>query len=171
MISGLELVTLGLALGDADHHVSEEGGNNRGERVKRYLKAAGITVPAPWCAAWVNERAQLAADMLGTVSPLEQVKLQALVQSYHNWATENWLLVKDPRPGDLVLFKFGKSGRWDHIGFVVRPLDGNVFDTVEGNTSPGVGATDLEKQREGDGVFIKQRKLYSYPVEFVRWAL
>lgn len=173
MSSALPLVTLGLALAEVDHLVREDAGPNRGERIDRYNANTDPPVPpgSPYCAAGVQYVADVAAKALDVYNPLDAVRLEAYVQSYHDWAKEGGLFVPVPRRGDLVLFSFGGL-RFDHIGIVARDLDRlGRFQSVEANTSPGVGLSDRERQREGDGWYRKERRIEGgYPVRFVRWV-
>lgn len=166
-------VALGVALGDVDHGVHEEGGNNNGSRIRAYLKHCDppINVAAPWCAASCQYWADFAADALGVQNPLNDVRLEAYVQSYHDWAKAAGKLidVEHAQPGDLILYNFGGS-RFDHIGIVLQPLHAGRIVSVEGNTSPGVGASAVERERDGDGVFVKVRTLGRQPIAIVRWA-
>lgn len=160
----LRQVTLGVAICEAQRKVREDG-TNSGPRVREYLKAAGVSVAAPWCAAFVNFCADVAASALALKNPLDDVKLEAYVQSYFQWADESHALVKESQalPGDLVLYSFGKK-RWDHIGLLLdTPVDGS-FRAIEGNTNAAGG-------REGDGVLVRLRGTKKgYPVQFVRWT-
>ena len=169
----LPLVALGIALGDVDHGVIEEGGPNCGPRVRAYLKHCDppINVAAPWCAAFVQYVSDVAADHLDVPNPLNEVKLEAYVQSYHDWARASGRCVpiEDAQPGDLILYNFGGQ-RWDHIGIVLRPLRHGRIATVEGNTSSGVGSNAAERQRDGDGVFVRVRSNGLHPIEIVRWS-
>lgn len=169
----LQLVTLGMAIAEADLGVREDGGENRGPRVSRYLASTDppINVAAPWCAAWVQYLSDRAAHHLDVANPLDEVRREALVADYVSWAAgKNRLASIDTmRPGDLIAFNF-RGQRWDHIGIVVRRLQGNMVSTVEANTSPGVGATNLERERDGDGVFTKVRNLVRQPVAIIRWG-
>jgi hypothetical protein len=161
----LRLVTLGVAACEAQRKVREEGAPNSGPRVMEYLSNAGINVAAPWCAAFVQMCADIAASTLAIKNPLDDVKLEAYVQSYFQWADENNLLVKESQalPGDLVLYSFGKK-RWDHIGILLDAPTESAFRTIEGNTNAA-------GSREGDGVLIRLRGTKKgYPVQFVRWA-
>lgn len=158
-------VALGVALRDADNRVQEEGGNNRGPWIRQYLDNVDppIAIAAPWCAAFVQYCSDVAARALGIPNPLDDVKHEALVQSYADWFTH---AVVDPwsaEPGDLVLFSFGGE-RWDHIGFVVQRPTGNGFFTCEGNTG-------VDSERDGDGVSLKPRLLTDGEREpkFIRW--
>lgn len=170
MTSTLPLVALGIALGDVDHGVIEEG-NNTGPRIRAYLKHAGITVPAPWCAAAVTYWSDIAAEALDVPNPLDAVKLEAYVPSFHEWAKSEDRIVDVAlaQPGDLILYKFGGK-RWDHIGIVLRPLKNGRIAAVEGNTGPGIGSSVDEREREGDGVYAKLRTIGRQPIEIVRWA-
>lgn len=169
----LPLVTLGIALGDVDHGVHEEGGNNNGLRVRAYLKHCDppINIAAPWCAAFVQYVSDVAADALDTPNPLNDVRHEAYVQSYYDWAKATGKLVTegDASPGDLILYNFGGK-RWDHIGVVLRPLSKGMIAAIEANTSAGVGATAAERERDGDGVFVKVRNIGRQPIAIVRWA-
>lgn len=163
----LGLVTLGVALGEVDHEVREVGGNNRGPRIAHYLRSLDppINDAAPWCAAMISYVSDVAAQALGVPNPLDGVRHEAYVQSFHDWASAQGLIVQpsEAEPGDLVLFDF-RGIRWDHIGIVLTPPDeSGGFRSVEGNTGD-------RSQRDGDGVFVKGRRIDSYPTAFVRWA-
>jgi hypothetical protein len=162
----LRATTLGVALAHVDFGIREDGGNNRGAMIRRYL--GNLEPPmkegAPWCAAFVQFCADVAARGRGVSNPLDAVKLEAFVQSYYDEFRVDVLGPRVlPEPGDLVLFKFNGSERWNHIGLVSQPPVGSVFITVEGNTG------DVS-QRDGDGVYKKPRDSSKYPTCFIRWA-
>lgn len=163
----LRLTTLGVALAHADFKVREEGGNNRGPMIRKYLASLDppIKVDAPWCAAFVAYVSDVAARGLGIRNPLDAVKHEALVQSYYNEFRLDVLgPAIRPEPGDLALFKFGKTETWNHIGFVAQPPTvGTIFWACEGNTG------DVS-QRDGDGVYLKPRDAAKQPTCFIRWA-
>lgn len=165
-MADLALVALGAALMDADHRVREEGGNNRGPRIRQYLANADppINVAAPWCAAFVQYCTDVAARGRGKRNPLDEVRREAYVQDYWEWGAPDRIVSPHlAQAGDLVLFSFGGE-RWDHIGIVSQPPgDGTTFWSVEGNTGD-------ENQRDGDVVAHKPRQLDSgYAVQFMRW--
>ena len=161
----IKRVALGVAGCDADHKVREEGGNNRGSRIRQYLTSVDppINSAAPWCAAAVQYWSDTAARILGVPNPLDTVRLEAYVQSYHDHlAPAGVVLPVVAEPGDLALFSF-HGERWDHIGLLAQPVRNGTFWTVEGNTSDS-------DQRDGDVVAIKSRNLgSSYAVEFITW--
>lgn len=175
----LRAAALGVAVGEAANDVREVGGENRGGKIRTYLSNAGISIPAPWCAAFVQWVTDGAARYLAVANPLDDVQREALVADYATLGKERGWTVEpfQARPGDLVLFRFGDSDRWNHIGFLEERLQYvqqrgrrvyRSFRTCEGNTSPGVGG-DAEAQREGEGVYRKLRKYRPARVRFLSW--
>lgn len=168
----LALAALGRALGDAKHGVHEELGPNDGVWIREYRKNADPPIPVAcaWCAlamqAWWDDPAKL----LGIANPLDDVKQEALVASYYNWAKENGKLVTpiEAQAGDLVFYQFSGLGTWNHIEILARKIDTIHIRTIGGNTSPGVGATAEEKERDGDGVYVRDRIITRQPTAFAR---
>lgn len=165
------MTALGRALGDAKHAVGEELGPNDGVWIRKYRANAEPPIPVacPWCALAVQAWWDDAARLLKMLNPLDAVKQEALVQSYFNWAQESGKLVNliDAGPGDLVIFKFSSSQTYNHIELLAWKGN-NALRTVGGNTSPGVGQTTEEKQREGDGVYVRDRVPTLQPIAFIR---
>lgn len=159
----LRHLTTVVALRELAANVREEGTND-GPRVRLYLRNAGIAVPAPWCAAFVQFCSDEAANELLVTNPLDAVKQQALVQSYHNFsASVEWIIPPaEADVGDLVLYNLGGS-RWDHIGIVVVPPGRNqTFVAIEGNTND-------DGAREGYEVAMRSRKIVAGRTAFARW--
>lgn len=162
----LREVALAVAIGELANDVREIGGENRGEKVRTYLANAAINVPAPWCAAFAQWCSDAAARIVGVPNPLDAVVREALVQDYVTLAEDPFSQLRivgadHALPGDLIAFRFGGS-RWNHIGFVMDAPDHQSVATVEGNTSP-------EGSREGDGVYLKTRKVIAGRTTFIRW--
>lgn len=91
-----------------------------------------------WCAifvSWVFARS-------GYRQAIRTLNGASYVPDWVNYAkaTGQWRPVGTytPRAGDIVIFWF--TNRPDHIGLVVRPIDGGV-ETLEGNTSSGGSRT------------------------------
>lgn len=176
----LQDITLGVALCEADLDIKEEGGNNRGPRIMEHLANVDppIHTAAPWCAAAVQGWSDVAAQAAGITNPLDAVRQEALVQSYHQFAIDGALFVMadQAKRGDLVLYQFGRNAdRWNHIGLlVIPPSDSgpNMFVAVEGNTPLEDAPEDEQRdsRTKVDGVAIKVRVVGRYPVEFIRWA-
>ena len=55
-----------------------------------------------------------------------------------------------PVAGDIVFFDWNADGRYDHTGIFVRWLDGDTFESIEGNTS-------LKNQSNGGEVMLRKR--------------
>ena len=162
-------VALGVAIGDLARNVREQGGDNRGPEVGEYLANAGIPVPAAWCAAFVQWISDKAAQINGASNPLDAVAREALVADYVTLAEQRGWIVDgyQVRRGDLMCFRFGNSGRWNHIGIVMdppirTPAGWGRVRTVEGNTNQ-------QGVREGDGVFQKMRAVVDGRVCFIQW--
>lgn len=137
--------------------------SNWGARVSEYLREAGITVPAPWCAAFVYWCARRAAALKGVPLPLEGVALQGYVQSYYLHALKSgWILERsEVGPGDLFLIWFPSLGRYAHIGFVYE-MHADHYLTIEGNTDAAGG-------RDGIEVASRRRQIAASTI-FLRWS-
>lgn len=150
--------------------VREQGGNNRGLAIRKFLAACDppLAEGNPWCAAMVQAGSDVAALAVGVVNPLDAVKLEAYVQSYVDWARALGLVVANPAavtPGMLACFSFG-GARYDHIGVAASPVTaGGSFRCYEGNTSDA-------SQRDGDAVALKPRTIHTgkKPVLFIDWT-
>lgn len=161
----LRHLAVGVALGELGRRVRERG-ENSGPEIDAYLKNAGIHVPAPWCATFVQWCADRAARLHGLPNPLDGVAREALVLDYFTLASERgWLVTASQADaGDLVLYDFPNNARaWDHIGFLVEPPGtGGVFTAIEGNTN-------AEGGREGNAVALKDRRINPGRTVFARW--
>lgn len=142
----------------------EEGGNNRGSKVREY-QAATYLAPGdwPWCAAfvcwcvreWVLSGAFRDMQMPGTGSmiPSRWWPTTPRAFGFEAWAKERGLPVLGERAavkaGDIVVFDMS------HVGIAVAsaPAGSKHVETVEGNT----GVVGLRDSASGDGVFRKKR--------------
>lgn len=163
MSGAIATVALGVFAGDADHNVVEVGANNRGPRIREYLASVGLGEGYAWCAAGVFYCWDYASEVTGEPNPLEAVPLRGLVESYFE-TFRNYVVSPESAPvGSLVLMKFGSNDRaYDHLGLLrkrIAPGSLAGADTVEGNTGPGIGTDPVEREREGDGVYLRTRGL------------
>lgn len=139
----------------------EEGGNNRGSKVREY-QGATYLAPGdwPWCAAFVCWciREWLAggalADSLDTAARISAWRPKTpRAFGFEAWAKERGLPVLGERAavkaGDIVVFDMS------HVGIAVAsaPAGSKHVETVEGNT----GVVGLRDSAAGDGVFRKKR--------------
>lgn len=153
---------LGIALEEAWSGVHEVGGNNRGPRIREYLKEVRLGEGYAWCDAFVSWCLHRAAG--GVHIPIESA---GVIVTWFAAKRLGWL-VSRPLRGDLILFDFD-GDRWhdDHIGFIEKVLRlGPVYiiRTIEGNTSSGKKGS----QSDGDGVFRRVRTVRARDVAFIR---
>ncbi len=136
--------------------VREEGGNNQGEDIVKYMKTTWmpedmIQLGFPWCSAFVTWVCMQARERLGLTWRDLDLYIGAKAYDWETWARDHgWAVYSEDAtayPGDLVTFDFS------HIGIVIEGT-GDTITTVEGNTN-GKGERDSET---GDGVWIKERK-------------
>lgn len=160
----LNLAALSYALDEYKKGVFELR-ENWSPEIEAYLKEANVNVPAPWCAGYVNWCARQAADLKGVHSPLEDVPLQAYVQSYYQHGKKNgWIIpATDAGPGDLFILWYNSLNRYGHIGFVEQMLvREGAYKTVEGNSNEA-------GSREGITIMRKKRTI-GPGTKFLRWT-
>lgn len=101
-------------------------GSNRGTRIDRMTRRAGLTPPQWWCAIWVG---CVWADV-GAMVPEGFPSCDAWLEYLEPTSAT-------PQAGDAVLYGLRKAGREDahHIGIVADPADGRRerIITIEGN--------------------------------------
>ncbi len=135
--------------------VREKGGNNLGQLVEMFLKSCALAPGNPWCLAFALFCVQ-GVDAQVDALFLQSLPGTALVSTGHCltlWQTAPLHRRQSPEPGFLVLWQ--KEGTTQgHAGIVIADLGGGRFQTVEGNTADSEGIA-----REGDGVFLKERRL------------
>jgi len=139
----------------------EQGGNNKGPRIREYQAATWLApAPWPWCAAFVDwcvrewlKSADVRENLKLSVEEAEKFRPQtAGAWDLANWARKHRervsILTEDAKalPGDIIIFDFS------HVG-IIEADRGNTFTTIEGNTN-GNGTRDSET---GDGVWRKTR--------------
>lgn len=140
-------------------HVREKTGKNDGVEVEAYLKAVGLGKGFPYCQAFVYYCFNRAANELLMNNPLP--KTGGVLNHYN---LTNGKKVTIPQAGDITVMDFGKGQ--GHTGIVIS-VDGSYVIVVEGNTSPS--PTDAKTDREGQGVYIRRRKISSINKGFIRY--
>jgi hypothetical protein len=121
---------LKVALAEIAAGAGEEGGNNRGPFVKKYLNGI-IDPPADWCAgfvSWCFDQHPAGCPYgytLGARDTLKRCRTRG-------WGYDHRIEV--PQPGDIVVWRRGPVEGWmGHIGLVLQVTDGGMLHTVEGN--------------------------------------
>ena len=113
-----------------------------------------VSGPAyPWCMAFVQWVFKEAGEEL----PYKTASCSGLLNWYKAHRPER--VVKEPRPGDIVIYSFGHTG-------VVEAVGAGTITAIEGNTSPGGAGS----QSDGGMVCRRIRKAalaaaYIRPVE------
>lgn len=147
-----------IAAQEVDRYKVREVGRNDGPRVRAYLKAAGVSVAAAWCASFVTWCALEAGR--------ERRSLPAGPASACNWI--HWkgaklVPVDEVKRGDV--FGWCDAKKWrGHLGFVVKAqkvLGVWFIKTIEGNTDDTGG-------RDGDGVYRRTRRV-TKDMRFLRY--
>lgn len=115
----------------------------------------------PWCSAFASYCVQ-EADRQSAAIRLRVPPRFAAVRDWLPWARQagcivfsNTSKIFQPERGDIVVF----LPRLSHIG-IVAGFPGGTVHSIEGNTN-------LEGSREGDGCYVKRRKL-SFCGSFIR---
>lgn len=121
----------------------------------KYGKWFGLDGVA-WCGMFVS---WVYAQAGSPLPPMGFPKGFAGCQTAAAYFTRKGLWVKDPLPGDIVLFDWNMDGRFDHTGIYVSHKPTGLektgrFNTLEGNTS-------LTNQSNGGQVMRRVRD-YQY---------
>ena len=111
----------------------------------------------PWCMAFV----QWCYEMAGVKLPLKTASCGALLRFYKTTAPE--CVVKDPQPGDIVIFDFPGGADTDHTG-LFESMSGDMITTIDGNTgvtSDANGGAVMRRSRYKSVVkaYIRPREL------------
>lgn len=149
----LAQATAGKTLGARALHVArtlldvrEVGGNNAGPMVSKIIRANGGVGPEPWCGDFDAYCYRLAGS-------------KAVVRA---WASVNLLRrarglkqVREPNPGDIVIYNFDADADLEHTGLFERwVVKGRSFLAIEGNTRAGTTTSDAGG---GEGVGERER--------------
>jgi hypothetical protein len=140
--------------------VEEEGKDNYGEMIKKYLASVGLKEGHPWCAGFSKYMYIKSAGFLDEELSEGFLDLDGWSPNWKQYAQKHnvWIPVdlakKDPtlvKKGYPVCFYSAEKERIYHVGIVIASSGTGVL-TVEGNTSGGPGV-----DANGGGVFQKKR--------------
>jgi hypothetical protein len=146
--SAVGRAALRAAIHELNAGAGEEGGNNRGPWVKKYLQPAGLGEGFSWCAAFVSWCFLQAADGDKTMMPF---KYSAGARNIYNQLKQRGLLYDSnsvmPLPGDVVSWwRVSTTSGFGHIGLVHHYQDGFLY-TIEGNKAANVAGFSYVKTR------------------------
>lgn len=153
--------------------VHEEGGNNRGQMIERFLRGVDQAPGQPWCAAFVHHVGYWSHFDYRSGTSSWPLPATASCYMLGQFAKQRGVLHEEPQDGDVFLLWNMKLVRFAHTGVVARVRGcgstpgGGVWydcDTIEGNT-------DIDGRREGDGVMRRVRRFHPKARDrFIRWA-
>lgn len=138
---------------------TKEGEKNSGQIVTMFQKHVGIGNGDPWCAAFVHYCISQ-VDMIGQSLDQKDIssghhKSASCVMTFNK--SQERYKGQTPQEGSLIVWR-KKNTMLGHIGIVSRVYNTGSVETIEGNTSPMHNIN-----REGDGVYIKQRSINNEP--------
>lgn len=113
--------------------------NPAGSNRTKYGRWMGLD-GQPWCMSFV----QWCFHIAGAPLPCRTGSCSALLRWYRANLPEQ--VVRDPLPGDIVIYRFGHTG-------IVESAGSGTVTAIEGNTSAG----DSGSQDNGGGVFRRTR--------------
>lgn len=147
--------------------IREPLGDNRGKDVNRILANVGLDPGNPWCMALVYTIHKDSFEHLKLKNPVPRTGLAA---NYWIEANKRKLTFKTipasqvlmgikVEPADSAIWRrsaFRRDGTFQgHAAIVITQIDKKTFKSIDGNT----GADEKGDQGEGDGSFLKTRKL------------
>lgn len=139
---------LQFAIDELNAGAGEEGGNNKGPWVRKYLQPSGLPEGNSWCAAFISWCFLQAAGgdkrnmpfkyTAGARNIYNQLKQKALTYD------ANTIM---PMPGDIVTWwRVSMSSGFGHIAIVHHYKDGFLY-TLEGNKAANVAGFSYVKTR------------------------
>lgn len=146
--SDLGRAALQFAIEELNAGAGEEGGNNRGPWVKKYLQPSGLAEGNSWCAAFISWCFLQAAGGNKKDMPF---KYSAGARNIYNQLKKSGLIYNAdqgaPEPGDIVTWwRVSLASGFGHIGIIHHCKDGFLY-TVEGNKAANVAGFSYVKTR------------------------
>lgn len=135
-----------IATAAAENGVVESPPNSNRTKYGKWYGLDGVK----WCAifvSWIYDHAGNHLEAVDTVNGFQSC------QSGYNFWKRNGCIVRDPRPGDIVLYDWRGDGICDHTGIFVKWVDNDktIFQAWEGNTEQG-------NDSDGGRVMLRERK-------------
>jgi len=141
-------MALQFAINELNAGAGEQGGNNKGPWIKKYLHPAGLAEGNSWCAAFISwcflqsaggdKRNMPFKYTAGARNIYNQLKKKAVIydaSSIH------------PLPGDIVTWwRVSMASGFGHIAIVHHFKDGFLY-TIEGNKAANVAGFSYVKTR------------------------
>ena len=141
---------LEFAIGELNAGAGEEGGNNMGKWVRKYLEPAGLGEGNPWCAAFLSWCFLQAAGGDKKQMPFKyNAGARNVFNQFKNkgWTYDGNDPFKLPEPGDIVAWwRTSLASGNGHIAIVHHFSDGFLY-TIEGNKAANVAGFSYVKTR------------------------
>ena len=136
------------AIRELNNGAGEEGGNNKGPWVRKYLQPAGLPEGNSWCAAFISWCFLQAAGGDKRNMPF---RYTAGARNIYNQPKQKSLIYDAnrilPLPGDIVTWwRVSMSSGFGHIAIVHHYKDGFLY-TLEGNKAANVAGFSYVKTR------------------------
>lgn len=139
---------LQFAIKELDAGAGEEGGNNKGPWVRKYLQPSGLAEGNSWCAAFISWCFLEAAG--GDIKSMP-FKYSAGARNIYNQLKQKNMIydvnLLFPQPGDIVTWwRVSMASGFGHIGIVHHYKDGFLY-TLEGNKAANVAGFSYVKTK------------------------
>ena len=146
--SAIGRMALQFAINELNAGAGEEGGNNKGPWIKKYLQPTGLAEGNSWCAAFISWCFLQAAGGDKRNMPF---KYTAGARNIYNQLKQKGLIYNagniQPLPGDIVTWwRVSMASGFGHIAITHHFKDGFLY-TVEGNKAANVAGFTYVKTR------------------------
>lgn len=136
-----------IAVAEKENGYTESPAGSNKQKYGKWYGKDGL----PWCAMFVSWCFAMAKFPLGKVHPQYGTdKGYHDCPSAYNYYRSIGRVKILPDPGDIVFFDWDKDKLADHTGIFVAWVDGDEFETWEGNTS-------VDKDSNGGQVMKRKR--------------
>jgi len=147
--SPLGRAALRAAINELKAGAGEEGGNNKGPWVRKYMEPAGLPDGYPWCAAFISWCFLQAVG--GNRRDMPFMYSAGARDVYNQLKSKGWNFSGDsgnvPKPGDIICWwRTSLASGNGHIGLVHHCQDGFLY-TIEGNKAANVAGFSYVKTR------------------------
>jgi hypothetical protein len=160
-----------LAVAFSYETLHEEGKDNYGQLIKRFLQRVGLPEGYPWCAAFIAHCGYYSCYDFTSDKSLWPLPLTGGCRELGRFASAKGVLSTTPQPGDLFLIYYPSLGRFGHVGLLISKNADGSWNTLEGNTNDG--DPNSPEAREGWGIYRRKGKgarHFKDTDRFVRWS-
>jgi hypothetical protein len=115
------------------------------ERFEELMEEVGWQKGQAWCSYWVELVWKLAFP--DQKERLDKLFAAGAVKTYNNFKGSEYKVDHHPEPGCVAIWQTWKDNlpHWTgHAGIVVRVINDNQFESIEGNTNSSGGRDGIE---------------------------